>query len=70
MFFVPLQKRNQNAENMTKKELKRISNVLDWYEGTDGSEREQPCYEMYVILTGIYNKEIRKLKHGEEKGKD
>ena len=45
---------------MNKKELQHISDVLDWYEGTDGCEREQPCYEMYVILTDIYNKLINK----------
>lgn len=40
---------------MTDEELRRISNVLDWYEGTDGSEREQAAYEIYVILKDIYN---------------
>lgn len=43
---------------MTDKELKHIAEVLDWYEGTDGCEREQPADEMYRILTNIYNKEI------------
>ena len=44
---------------MTKKQIQHIADVLDWYEGTDGCEREQPCYEMYVILTDIYNKLIQ-----------
>ena len=44
---------------MTKKELQHISDVLDWYDGTDGCEREEPCFEMYVILTDIYNKLIK-----------
>lgn len=43
---------------MTEKELKHISEVLDWYAGTDGSEREEPSFEMYVILTDIYKKLI------------
>lgn len=45
---------------MTNTELNHIAEVLDWYEGTDGCEREKPCYEMYVILTDIYNKLINK----------
>ncbi len=45
---------------MTKEQIKHISDVLDWYEGTDGCEREQPAYEMYIILTDIYNKLISK----------
>lgn len=44
----------------TKKEIQHISDILDWYEGTDGCEREEPCYQMYVILTNLYNKEIEK----------
>ena len=44
----------------SKKELEHISEVLDWYEGTDGCEREEPCYEMYVILSSLYNKELEK----------
>ena len=44
---------------MTKKELDHLSEVLDWYEGTDGSEREQASGEMYSILTGIYNRLIQ-----------
>ena len=43
---------------MTKKELNQISEVLEWYEGTDGSERERAADEMYEILAGIYDKLI------------
>lgn len=47
---------------MTEKGLRRIAEVLAWYENTDGCEREQPAFEMYVMLTDIYNKEIK--RHG------
>lgn len=47
---------------MTAKLLKRIDNALDWYEGTDGSEREDAADEMYNILLLIYNQEIKKVK--------
>ena len=45
---------------MSIEELNHIAEVLDWYEGTDGCEREEPCYEMYVILSNLYNKELEK----------
>ena len=37
------------------KDLKRIADALDWYEATDGSEREDAANEMYNVLTDIYN---------------
>ena len=54
---------------MTRKDLERIAYVLDWYEGTDGCEREQPADQMYYILTEIYNNEAQKINnriHGHE----
>lgn len=39
---------------ITRKLLDRISDALDWYEGTDGSEREDAAKEMYEILSEIY----------------
>lgn len=41
---------------MTKEMKNRIHNALAWYEGTDGSERENAANEMYDILLDIYNK--------------
>lgn len=43
---------------MKKKMLKRISDALDWYEGTDGSERERAAGELYNILVDIYNENV------------
>lgn len=40
---------------MTNKLKKRISDAIDWYEGTDGSEREDAANEMYNILIDIFN---------------
>lgn len=45
---------------MTEKELEHIRDILKWYEWTDGCEREEPAYEMYLILKGIYNKNMQK----------
>lgn len=40
-----------------KEELKQIQDVLQWYEWTDGCEREGAANEMYKILRKIYNQE-------------
>ena len=50
----------KDEELFSKKELQHISEVLDWYDGTDGSEREEASEAMYVILKDIYNKEMEK----------
>lgn len=43
----------------SKKDVKRIENALEWYEGTDGSERENASYAMYKILLNLYNQELK-----------
>lgn len=43
----------------SKKEFKRIEKVLEWYEGADGSERENASGEMYKILLNLYNQELK-----------
>lgn len=43
----------------SKKGVKRIENALEWYEGTDGSERENASDEMYKILLNLYNQELK-----------
>lgn len=37
--------------------FERIEQALDWYEGTDGSEREDAAEEMYNILIEITENE-------------
>lgn len=44
---------------LTIEELKKIGHALDWYEGTDGSEREQASDAMYQLLIGIYNSAVQ-----------
>lgn len=47
---------------MTKQMLKRIDYAIDWYQGTDGSEREHAADEMCDILIELYNQEITKKR--------
>lgn len=47
---------------MDKKLLKKISYVLDWYEGTDGCEREEAANEMYNLLSYIEERLKKELK--------
>ena len=39
----------------SKKDFRRIEKVLEWYECTYGSEREDASDEMYKILLNLYN---------------
>ena len=42
-----------------KKDLNQIEHALEWYEGTDGSEREEASEGMYKILLNLYNQELK-----------